>query len=190
LENEEIMKKRLLTVLIVSTGIFFLYISIVCACPGGHVKGVPDDITDLDTWTMKIQILGNTESSMNIGLIDYAKIKNDPERNPKGIRQIFYMSMKAGETRTQVTLYNDESKAPDSYTWWSEWRRIRRHSKIDFENKEYEDTTLTLKQIMDAAVKLTDRDQVTIKDAVIFVKERCINLEKIMIPVPLIAPSY
>jgi hypothetical protein len=171
LENGEIMKKRLLTVLIVSTGIFFLYISIVCACPGGHVKGVPDDITDLDTWTMKIQILGNTESSMNIDLIDYAKIKNDPERNPKGIRQSFLISPKENKVRTWVTLYND-SKVYDSSTWYSESRRLRRDSKKDFENKKYEDTGLTLKEISDAVVKLTDRDQVTLGDIELFVRER------------------
>ena len=54
---------------------------------------------------------------------------------------------------------------------------IKRQSKTDFENKEYEDTGLTLKQIMEAAVQLIDRDQVTINDKTVFVLERAIGFE-------------
>jgi hypothetical protein len=176
------MKKTLVTLLIVLTGIFSLYTSIVCACPGHNnnlLNFLPVDTADLDTWTMKIKILGNTEPIMNIGFIDYAKIKDDLERNKKGIRKLFCISTKtdeADEIRTFVILYNDASKALDCYTLYSEWRRIRRCNNKQFENDAYEDTTLTLKELMDSALKLTDRDQITIKDKTVLVLERAIAI--------------
>jgi len=173
------MKKRFLTVLIVLTEILFFSTSIVCACPGGHRRpGLPYiDSPDVDTRSMKIQIVGPAESSMNIKVMDLTKLKNDQEKNPRGYRRLLDITMNDGGIKTVICIYHDDSKEPDIYTWYLEQRRIRRPSKTDFENKEYEDTTLTLKELMDAAVKLTDRDQVTIKDKTVFVLERGIEFK-------------
>jgi hypothetical protein len=172
------MKKRVLSVLIVLTGIFLLYTSIVCACEGGHwTPGLPYiDSPDVDTWSMKIKILGGTESIMNIRLMDFAKV--NPKENKKGLRQALGISMKEGEMLTFVFIYIDDSKDLDSYSWYPEWRRIKRHHKTEFENNEYENTALTLKEIMDTAVKLIDRDQVTVNDKTVFVLERDIDIKE------------
>ena len=168
------MGKKLFTVLIILTGLFLLYTSIVCACPGGHrTSGLPYiDSPDVDTWSMKIQIFGTTESIMNIKLLDVRKLKNDSEKNPRGYRQLLSIRINQGKIMTVICIYNDNSKEPDIYTYDLEWRRIIRDSKTDFENKKYEDTGLTLEEITDAAVKLTDLDQVTIKDKTVIVLER------------------
>jgi hypothetical protein len=170
----KIMKKRLLTVLIVLTGIFLIYTSIVYACENGHNSGLRFhfDPAKENVWSMKIKISGSTESIMNIVLMDLTK----EEKNKKGYRQLLGISkIEPVPIRTQCYIYNDDSKDPVIYTYYSEFRRIKRHTKTEFENNEYENTALTLKEIMDTAVKLIDRDQVTINDNTVTVMERNIS---------------
>ena len=114
---------------------------------------------------------------MNIHLADPATLENNCQMNKKEYRQVLGITMKERTIQTIVLVYKDDSKAPDIFTWYGESRTVKRQSKTDFENKEYEDTTLTLKQIMEAAVQLTDRDQVTINDKTVFVLERDIGFE-------------
>jgi hypothetical protein len=172
----EIMKKRLLIMLIVLTGIFLIYTSIIYACEtrtGPKVNIFADP--DVESWTMKIKISGSTESIMNIKLVDFTKFKNDLKRNPKDIRQGLSIRMMEPRIRTYCLIYNDDSKDPVTYIWYSEFRRIKRYTKTEFENNKYENTGLTLKEIMDTAVKLIDRDQVTINDTTVTVMERNIG---------------
>jgi hypothetical protein len=174
----EIMKKRLLTVLVVLTGLF-IYTSVVYACENGHgAQGhVTFDPADENIWSMKIKISGTTESIMNIVLIDLTK----EEKNPRGYRQSLAINMIYRETmntiRTKCSTYIDDSKDPVIYTWYSAFRRIKRHTKTEFENKKYEKTGLTLKEIMGTAEKLIDRDQVTVNDNTVTVIERDITSE-------------
>jgi hypothetical protein len=175
----EIMRKRLLTALIVLSGIFLIYTSIVYACENGHRRPwhIPFDPDDENVWSMKIEISGSTESIMKIVLKNYTKEEN----NPKGFRQALGINMMDREPMygisTACKIYIDDSKDPVIYTWYSEFRRIKRHSKTEFENKKYENTGLTLKEIMDTAVKLIDRDQVTVNDHTVTVVERNIGSE-------------
>ena len=175
LKQGEIMKKRLLTVLIILSGIFLIYTSVVYACENGHnsVGIVHFDPADENIWSMKIKISGSTESIVNIMLRDYTK----EEKNPKGYRQFLGISMNELRIRTQCWTYNDDSKDPATYIWYSEFRRIRRFNKTEFEINKYGNTGLTLKEIMDTAVKLIDRDQVTINDTTVTVMERNITSE-------------
>jgi hypothetical protein len=173
------MKKRLLIMLIVLTGIF-IYTSTVYACEGGHNSGlrVHFDPADKNNWSMKIKISGSTESIMNIVLKDYTK----EEKNPKGYRQLLGISMIHPDMpvpilRTQCKIFIDDSKDPVIYTYYSVARRIKRHSKTEFENNKYENTALTLKEIMDTAEKLIDRDQVKVNDITVTVMERNITSE-------------
>jgi hypothetical protein len=166
------MKKRLLTVLIVLTGIF-IYTSIVCACENNYGLKVHFDPADENIWSMKIKISGSTESIVNIMLRDYTK----EEKNPKGYRQFLGISMNELRIRTHCLTYNDDSKDPATYIWYSEFRRILRFNKTEFEINKYGNTGLTLKEIMDTAVKLIDRDQVTINDTTVTVMERNITSE-------------
>ncbi len=181
LNKGEIMKKRLLTVLIILSGIFLIYTSVVYACENryrlqGHVHFDP---ADENVWSMKIKISGTTESIMNIVLIDLTKEEN----NPKGYRQLLTIRKLYRETETMDTLgtrcitYIDDSKDPLNYTWYTAFRRIKRHTKTEFENKKYEKTGLTLKEIMGTAEKLIDRDQVTVNDNTVTVIERNIPYE-------------
>jgi hypothetical protein len=168
----EIMRKRLLTALIVLTGIFLIYTSIVYACENGHGLNLKAlYVPDAESWSMKIKISGSTESIMNIMLVDYTKVKN----NPKGYRQALAISMIEPRLKTICFKFNDDSKDPVTYTYYSEFRRIKRHSKTEFENKKYENTALTLKEIMDTAVKLIDCDQVIVNDNTVTVMERNIR---------------
>ena len=135
---------------------------------------------------MKINISGSTESIMNIMLWDLTKEEN----NSKGYRQLLGISMIHPDMpvpilRTQCAIYIDDSKDPVIYTWYSEFRRIKRHTKTEFENKKYENTGLTLKEIMDTAVKLIDRDQVTVNDHTVTVMERNIDPRQFNIPIRL-----
>jgi hypothetical protein len=131
------------------------------------------DPAKANNWSMKIKISGSTESIWNIFLKNYTK----EERNPKGVRQVFaIISMIEFELRTKCLIYNDDSKDPDIYTYNPALRRIKRHSKTEFENNKYENTALTLKEIMDIAVKLIDRDQVKVNDNTVTVMERNIRL--------------
>jgi hypothetical protein len=127
---------------------------------------------------MKIKISGSTESIMNIMLWDLTKEK----KNTKGYRQLLGITMIHPDMpvpilRTQCAIYIDDSKDPVIYTWYSEFRRIKRHTKTEFENKKYEKTGLTLKEIMGTAEKLIDRDQVTVNDNTVTVIERDITSE-------------
>jgi hypothetical protein len=173
------MKNKLLIVLIVLSGIFLIYTSIVYACENGHRSQwhFPFDPADDNVWSMKIEISGSTESNMKIGLKNYTKEEN----NPKGYRQALAISMLDRYTmngiNTTCKIYIDDSKDPVIYTWYSEFRRIKRHTKTEFENKKYEKTGLTLKEIMDTAVILIDRDQVTVNDHTVTVVERNITSE-------------
>ena len=85
--------------------------------------------------------------------------------------------MKELRIRTRCIIFNDDSKDPVTFIWYSEFRRIKRYSKTEFENNKYENTGLTLKEIMDTAVKLIDRDQVTINDTTVTVMERNVTSE-------------
>jgi hypothetical protein len=181
----EIMKKRLLIMLIVLTGIFLIYTSIIYACLDR--SGPKNDILadpDVESWTMKIKISGSTESIMNIKLADFTKLKNDLKRNSKGVRQGLSIRMMEPRIKTFCLIYNDDSKDPVIYTWYSETRRVKRHSKAEFENNKYENTALTLKEIMDNAVKLIDRDQVKINDHTVTVMERNIYTEEFILSLP------
>ena len=164
--------------LMVLTGIFLIYTSIIYAClnrpvPTNNIFADPD----VESWTMKIKISGSTESIMNIKLADFTKLKNDLKRNPKDIRQGLSILMMEPWIKTFCLIYNDDSKDPVIYTGYSEFRRIKRYTKTEFENNKYENTGLTLKEIMDTAVKLIDRDQVTINDTTVTVMERNIGVE-------------
>ena len=173
------MKKRLLTVLIILSGIFLIYTSVVYACENGHgAQGhITFDPADENIWSMKIKISGTTESIMNIVLIDLTK----EEKNPRGYRQSLAINMMYRETmntiRTTCSTHIDDSKDPVIYTHYSVARRIKRHTKTEFENNKYVNTGLTLKEIMDTAVKLIDRDQVTVNDNTVTVMERNISSE-------------
>ena len=159
--------------LIVLTGIF-IYTSIVYACENGHGLNLKAlYVPDAESWSMKIKISGSTESIVNIMLRDYTK----EEKNPKGYRQFLGISMNELRIRTQCWIYNDDSKDPVIYTWYSAFRRIKRHTKTEFENKKYEKTGLTLKEIMGTAEKLIDRDQVKVNDTTVTVMERNITSE-------------
>ena len=162
--------------LIVLTGIFLIYTSIIYAYYSEPMKDILAD-PDVESWTMKIKISGSTESIMNIKLADLTKFKNDLKRNPKDIRQGLSIRMMEPRIMTYCLIYNDDSKDPVTYTWYSEFRRVKRHSKTEFENNKYENTALTLNEIMDTAVKLIDRDQVTINDTTVTVMERNITSE-------------
>jgi hypothetical protein len=167
------MRKILLTALIVLTGLF-ISTSIVYACENGHGLNLKAlYVPDAESWSMKIKISESTESIMNIMLVDYTKVKN----NPKGVRQALGISMIKPLLKTQCLIYNDDSKDPVTYTFNYEFRRIKRHSKTEFENNKYAKTALTLKEIMDTAVKLIDRDQVTVNDTTVTVMERNISIE-------------
>ena len=168
------MKKRLLTALAIFTGIFLIYTSIVYACDT-HTSSwkLAFDPTDENNWTMKIKISGITESILNIFLKNYTKEEN----NPKDVRQIFGISMINPKLNTVCLMYNDDSKDPFIYTWYSEFRRVKRTSKTEFENNKYENTGLTLKEIMDTAVKLIDRDQVAVDDITVTAMDRNIACE-------------
>jgi hypothetical protein len=170
------MKKRLLTALIVLTGIFLIYTSIVYACENGHGGtqiNFPFDPAQENVWSMKIKISGSTESIMNIYLKNYTK----EEKNPKSVRQLLNISMIEPKIRTQCLIYNDDSKDPVIYSFYYEFRRIRRYTKTQFENNKYENTALTLNEILDTAVKLIDRDQITVNDNTVTVMERNIAFE-------------
>jgi hypothetical protein len=169
------MKKRLLTALIVLTGIFLIFTSIIYACENGHGTrfNFPFDPADENNWSMKLKISGSTESIMNIYLKNFTK----EEKNPKDIRQALAISMIEPRLKTYCIMYNDVSKDPVTYLYYEEWRRIKRYSKTEFENKKYENTALTLKEIMDTAVKLIDLDQITVNDNTVTVMERNIAFE-------------
>ncbi len=124
---------------------------------------------------MKIKISGSTESIMNIKLADLTKFKNDLKRNPKNYRQGLSIRMMEPRIMTYCLIYNDDSKDPVTFIYNFESGRIKRYSKTEFENNKYENTSLTLKEIMDTAVKLIDRDQVTINDTTVTVMERNIG---------------
>jgi hypothetical protein len=168
------MKKRLLIMLIVLTGIFLIYTSIIYAYYSEPMKDILAD-PDVESWTMKIKISGSTESIMNIKLADFTKLKNDLKRNPKNYRQGLSISMMEPRIKTFCLIYNDDSKDPVTYIWYSEFRRIIRFNKTEFEINKYGNTALSLKEIMDTAVKLIDRDQVTINDTTVTVMERNIG---------------
>ena len=169
--------------LIVLTGIFSIYTSSIYACLNRPVP--KNDIfadPDVESWTMKIKISGSTESVMNIKLADFTKLKNDLKRNAKDIRQglsirMMEPSMIKPRIKTFCLIYNDDSKDPVTYIYNFESGRIKRYSKTEFENNKYVNTGLTLKEIMDTAVKLIDRDQVTINDNTVTVMERNITSE-------------
>jgi hypothetical protein len=169
------MKKRLLIMLIVLTGIFLIYTSIIYACDRPEPKNDIFADPDVGSWTMKIKISGSTESIMDIKLADLTKLKNDLKRNSKGVRQGLSIRMMEPRIKTFCIIYNDDSKDPVTYTFNYEFRRVKRHSKAEFKNNKYENTGLTLKEIMDTAVKLIDRDQVTINDTTVTVMERNIG---------------
>ena len=108
--------------------------------------------------------------------MNLTKVKN----NPKGYRQGLVISMIHPDMpvpilQTQCVKFNDDSKDPVTYTYYSEFRRVKRHSKTEFENNKYENTALTLKEIMNTAVKLIDRDQVIVNDNTVTVMERNID---------------
>jgi hypothetical protein len=174
------MKKRLLTVLIVLTGIF-IYTSIVYACMNEQHSSYyrAFDPAKENVWSMKIKISGSTESIMNIMLVDWTLVKKDP----KGFRQVAVISMGKPKNQTICSISNDDSKDPATFTFYTEERRVKRHSKTEFENNKYENTGLTLKEIMDTAEKLIDRDQVTVNDNTVTVMERNIGREEYTIPV-------
>ncbi len=115
---------------------------------------------------------------MNIRLSDLTKLKN----NPKGLREIFTITMKEREIMTDVMIYKDDSKDPVTYSWYSKFRRVRRHNKTELENNKYEKTGLTLKEIMDTTVKLIDLDQVTVNDKTVTVLERNIDIKEFTYP--------
>jgi hypothetical protein len=170
----EIMKKRLLIMLIVLTGIFLIYTSIIYAYYSEPMNDILAD-PDVESWTMKIKISGSTESIMNIKLADFTKLKNDLKRNPKNYRQGLSIRMMEPRIDTFCLIFNDDSKDPVTYIWYSEFRRIIRFNKTEFEINKYGNTALSLKEIMDTAVKLIDRDQVTINDTTVTVMERNIG---------------
>ena len=163
--------------LIVLTGIFLIYTSIIYACL--NRTGPTNDIftdPDVESWTMKIKISGSTESIIDIKLADLTKLKNDL-MNPKDYRHGLSISMMEPRIMTFCLIYNDDSKDPVTYIWYSEFRRIKRHTKTEFENKKYVNTGLTLKEIMDTAVKLIDRDQVAVNDITVTAMDRNIACE-------------
>jgi hypothetical protein len=173
------MKKRLLTALIVLMGIF-IYTSIICASENGlnyEFGGLNSgydfvfDPAEENVWSMKIKISGRAESIMKIVLKNYTKEEN----NPKGYRQVLAINIQELRIRTRCMIYNDDSKDPFMITYYD--RRIKRHSKTEFENNKYENTALTLKEIRDTAVKLIDRDQVTVNDTTVTIMERNITTE-------------
>ena len=187
------MKKKLLTVLIVLTGTFLIFTSIVYACEnglGGTQFNFPFDPAQENVWSMKIKISGSTESIMNIALVDLTK----EEKNPKGVRQILGINMKDRETIHQIitncVIFIDDSYGPVINTWHSEFRRTKRHTKTEFENNKYEKTALTLKEIMDTAVKLIDRDQVKINDHTVTVMERNIYTEEFILSLPISLTTF
>jgi hypothetical protein len=174
----KIMKKRLLTALIVLTGTFLIYTSIVYACDAHKGQSLSYyqafDPAKENVWSMKIKISGSTESIMNIMLVDWTLVKD----NPKGFRQVSVISMIEPKNQTLCMLSIDDSKDPVTYTLYTEERRIKRHNKTEFENNKYENTVLTLKEIIDTAVKLIDRDQVTVNGNTVTVMERNIGIEE------------
>jgi hypothetical protein len=168
------MRKRLLIVLLVLSGIFLIYTSIVYACLGNTSSlKLEFDPADENNWSMRIKISGSTESILNILLKDYTKQEN----NSKGVRQVLGVSMIDPALNTFCTMYNDDSKDPVIFTFYSEFRRIKRYTKTEFENNKYENTALTLKEIMDTTVKLIDRDQIMVNDHTVTVMERNIDIK-------------
>ena len=82
------------------------------------------------------------------------------------------------EIKTQCLIFNDDLKDPVTYTYYySDGWRVRRRSKTEFENNKYENTGLTLKEIMDTAIKLIDRDQVAVDDITVTAIDRNIACE-------------
>jgi len=115
---------------------------------------------------------GDRMFDLEVWLKDFTGESKNPKGYSRGMFIHQYLPAEFLNTRAYVLEYLDTSKEPDTYIWYSQFRRIRRANKKEIETDPALGTGLSVSEIRDAAIQLINKDSVTIKGKTISCRKR------------------